>query len=90
MGTKAAFSLESMVDGWLSERSMFRQGSFPNVSTTGSWHDVGHYTQIVWPSTARVGCAVRASAQWDYLVCRYSSPGNVMGERVGAISVASR
>ena len=90
MGTHAAFTLEEMVDGWLSERRMFRRGTFPNVSRSGSWHDVGHYTQIIWADTMRVGCAIRSSRSYDYLVCRYSAPGNVMGERVGPISVASR
>lgn len=90
MGTRAAFTLEEMVDGWLTERKMFRRGTFPNVSRSGSWHDVGHYTQIIWADTMRVGCAVRSSRAYDYLVCRYSAPGNVMGERVGPVTVASR
>lgn len=90
MGTRGYFTPESMVGDWVSERRMFRAGTFPNVSRTGSWSDVGHYTQMVWPQTRRVGCAVRSSANWDYLVCRYSSPGNVMGGRVGRTSVAAR
>ena len=90
MGTRAAFTFEEMVGGWLDERRMFRRGTFPEVSKSGSWHDVGHYTQIIWADTMRVGCAVRSSRSFDYLVCRYSAPGNVMGERVGPISVASR
>jgi hypothetical protein len=90
MGTRAAFTPEQMVADWLTERQMFRGGTFPNVTTRGSWHDVGHYTQIIWADTLRVGCAVRSSRSFDYLVCRYSSPGNVMGERVGPTRVASR
>jgi len=90
MGTRAAFTLEEMVDGWLTERRMFRRGTFPNVSKSGSWHDVGHYTQIIWADTMRVGCAIGSSRAFDYLVCRYSAPGNVMGERVGPVTMASR
>ena len=90
MGTRAAFTFEEMVDGWLSERRMFRRGKFPEVSKSGSWHDVGHYTQIIWADTMKVGCAVRSSRSFDYLVCRYSAPGNVMGERVGPVTYASR
>jgi hypothetical protein len=88
MGTHDAFTPREMVDGWLAERSLFHSGTFPNVSTSGSWHDVGHYTQLIWPGTDRVGCAVRSSADWDYLVCRYSGPGNVMGDPVGPTAVA--
>ena len=71
MGTKGAFSFDRMVSDWGSERSMFRAGRFPDVSSTGRWEDVGHYTQIIWPASTRVGCAVRSSARYDYLVCHY-------------------
>ena len=81
MGTRGAFSLEDMVGSWVAERSRYRPGVFPAVSRTGRWNDVAHYTQLIWPSTTHVGCAVQRAAQWDYLVCRYSPPGNVMGSR---------
>jgi uncharacterized protein YkwD len=81
-GTRGAYSLERMVADWASEKSIFRPGIFPNVSTTGNWTEVAHYTQIIWPTTTRVGCAVHQSAQWDYLICRYSPQGNVNGSRV--------
>lgn len=82
MGTHGAFNLDQMLGSWSSERRMFRAGAFPRVSSSGSWGDVGHYTQMIWPGSVRVGCAVRSSANFDYLVCRYSPGGNVMGSRV--------
>ena len=89
-GSRAAFSLASMVRAWTAEKSFFRSGVFPDVSRSGSWHDVGHYTQIVWPTTNRVGCGLRSSRNWDYLVCRYAYPGNVRGGRLGADQFAVR
>jgi hypothetical protein len=83
MGTRGAFSLDQMVADWASEKRHLRAGRFPNVSTTGRWQDVGHYTQIIWPTSMRVGCAVRSSSRYDYLVCHYGKSGNVSGERVG-------
>ena len=41
----------------------------------------GHYTQIVWRSTVEVGCAVARSGLHEVWVCRYSPPGNVVGQR---------
>lgn len=82
MGTRAAFSLEEMFEGWQSEKSLFRSGIFPAVSSSGSWHDVGHYTQIVWPQTRKVGCAVAGNGSSDFLVCRYWPAGNVRGQPV--------
>ena len=89
-GTRGAFSIERMVADWGSEKRMFRAGRFPQVSTTGRWEDVGHYTQIIWPTTLRVGCAARPSAQHEYLVCRYARGGNVFGQRVGTPVLAAR
>lgn len=83
MGTRGAFSLETMVGNWASEGRWFRAGIFPNVSSTGNWEQVGHYTQIVWPTTTRVGCALASTASTDYLVCRYSPAGNIDGRPVG-------
>ena len=82
MGTHGAFSYSSMVGTWASERRYFVPGVFPAVSRSGNWEDVGHYTQMVWPTTTRVGCAVASNGANDFLVCRYASAGNVDGRRV--------
>ena len=82
MGTRGAFSPEQMVGSWTAEKREFRPGVFPNVSRTGNWLDVSHYTQMVWKGTTHVGCAIHRSARWDYLICRYSPPGNIDGRPV--------
>ncbi len=81
MGTEGAFSYQQMVKAWVDEKKYFVDGEMPNLSTTGDWDDVGHYTQIIWRSTRRFGCALANNGEDDYLVCRYSEPGNFMGER---------
>ena len=82
MGTAGTFTLAEMVDSWGEERRNFHDGTFPNVSTTGNWFDVGHYSQMVWRNTTSVGCAGATGSDGYYrLVCRYSPPGNVIGER---------
>jgi hypothetical protein len=82
MGSRGAFSPEQMVQYWISERAYYRSGMpFPHVRT-GNWADVAHYTQVVWKGTTHVGCAIYPSAKWDYLICRYSPPGNVEGRAV--------
>ncbi|MDB5672173.1 MAG: Fis family transcriptional regulator, partial [Alphaproteobacteria bacterium] len=52
------------------------------VSSSGHWSDVAHYTQMIWRDTDRIGCALYSTRQWDYLVCRYAPPGNVVGASV--------
>jgi hypothetical protein len=81
-GTAGRYAPEQMVGSWAAEKVRFRPGVFPNVSTTGSWEDVSHYTQMIWPATTSVGCALHRARRLDYLVCRYSPKGNQDGRRV--------
>jgi hypothetical protein len=94
---------EQLVDMWSREKGMLEPGSaglgcpqkfgclvFPAASRSGRWEDIAHYTQMVWPTTTRVGCAIFA-ADWDYLICRYSPPGNIDGKPVfAATAIAAR
>ena len=82
MGTRGAFAPQTMIRNWASEKRMFRPGIFPNVSTTGDWSAVGHYTQIIWPTTTRLGCGQASNGRADFLVCRYAPAGNIDGRRV--------
>jgi hypothetical protein len=82
MGTRGAYSVEEMAGGWAEERRLFRPGTFPQVSSSGHWEDVAHYTQMIWTGTSRLGCAVHSSERWDFLICRYAPPGNVVGRAV--------
>ena len=79
MGTSRAWDATEMVQMFLDERRHFRAAPFPDISTTGRWKDVGHYTQIVWRETREVGCAIETGEGNDVLVCRYFPAGNVVG-----------
>jgi hypothetical protein len=81
-GTAGYFPIAAMFGSWADERRLFRRGVFPDVARRGNWQGVGHYTQIVWADTDRVGCGVARGGGWDYLVCRYSPAGNIIGQRV--------
>lgn len=81
MATAGSLSLTQLVDLWGSEQADFTDGAFPDISTTGNWMDVGHYSQIVWKETILVGCGFAENNGRDVLVCDYDPPGNVMGEQ---------
>ena len=83
IGTRGAYPIEAMAGTWASEKRHFRPGRFPANSRTENGADVGHYTQMVWPSTGRMGCGMASSARWDVLVCRYAPAGNVDGVMLG-------
>lgn len=81
-GTAEAFTPEHMVQRWVAEKKYFRPGRFPFTTTTDDIGDVSHYTQIVWRKSRRVGCAISRGGSKEVLVCRYSRPGNVIGQKV--------
>lgn len=83
VATIGHLSASQMVDLWGKEKQYFIPGrSFPNVSRTGHWKDVGHYTQVVWENTKSVGCGLARDKENNYLVCHYQPAGNVMGKKV--------
>jgi hypothetical protein len=81
LGSNGHFTPEQMVGMWVEEKRHFVPRPIPFSSRTGNFDDVGHYTQVMWRDTGRVGCALKRSAANEILVCRYSTAGNVEGER---------
>ena len=41
----------------------------------------GHYTQIIWRASKRMGCAAARSGKTEIWVCNYDPPGNWRGRR---------
>jgi hypothetical protein len=80
-GTAGYYQPETMVGLWVDEKRDYKPGVFPNNSRSGSLEAVAHYTQLIWRRTQKVGCAIERGRQEDVLVCRYSTAGNVVGQR---------
>ena len=78
-GTAGYYGADDMIGAFIAEKKDCQPGAFPEVSRTGRWEDVGHYTQIIWPGTEDVGCAVAHNPANDFLVCRYWPAGNTIG-----------
>jgi len=74
--------LVRLVGLWGAEKQYFVYGTFPDVSSTGDWSDVGHYTQLVWANTKQVGCGIANGHGNEYLVCQYYPAGNFDSETV--------
>jgi uncharacterized protein YkwD len=76
----------TVVGNWAAEVKVYDYAS--NTCIGGA--DCLHYTQIVWAGTTRVGCGHAIcntnspfgdSRPWDFWVCDYEPPGNVIGQR---------
>jgi hypothetical protein len=79
MGSAGGYTPSEMAEGWAAEKRFFHNGVYPDVAT--GRQVVGHYSQMIWRGSAQIGCAIVFGRKWDILVCRYSAPGNMMGER---------
>jgi uncharacterized protein YkwD len=81
MGTQRSYSPVRLAETWVAEKRAFVNGVFPEVSRSGGWRTVGHYTAMIWRNTTSVGCGTATGGQNLYLVCRYAPAGNVVGRR---------
>lgn len=77
------WTADQLMGNWFNEKQFFTPGIFPNVSTTGDWSQVGHYSQMIWPTTTDIGCGIAQGNGFSWLVCRYSPGGNKDGKPVG-------
>lgn len=68
-----------VTDSWGSEKADYNYAS--NACAAGAI--CGHYTQIVWRDTSKVGCgvAVCSDSREQVWVCHYAPAGNISGER---------
>jgi pathogenesis-related protein 1 len=65
-------SLTSLVDLWNEEEQQWVCNKLPSYQT-----GCGHYTQVVWSGTKKVGCGRQYNCQgMTILVCDYFPPGN--------------
>jgi len=69
------YPLADLVQSWINEKSRYDGGPVPSGGGPA-----GHYTAMVWHSTAEVGCGTSSGAQIEILVCRYNPPGNFVGQ----------
>ena len=66
------------VNMWGDEKSLYT--SYVPIDSS-NYQTFGHYTQMVWRDTTQIGCAVVTCASGgSVVVCRYSPPGNYLGE----------
>ena len=65
--------------GWYEEKEVF-DADDDKTTDSPNWEDFGHYTQMVWRSTTKVGCGTVAGPMGQLTSCRYSAPGNYPNE----------
>jgi hypothetical protein len=72
-----------VVASWVGERADY------DYATDTCTNVCGHYTQVVWRDSQRLGCGVAnctenspfGSGSWQLWVCNYDPPGNYVGQK---------
>lgn len=69
-------SITAAVNAWYAEEAQYSYRS-PGFSKA-----TGHFTQVVWVGTQKLGCAIASchgknGTPGSFLVCEYSPPGNI-------------
>lgn len=74
MGSRGSYTLSDMMNAWTAEKFQYRKYHMPK------YVHASHYTQQIWKSTQKVGCAISQNRNHEFFVCRYYPAGNVIGE----------
>jgi pathogenesis-related protein 1 len=80
--TSSTTGMKDAVNSWVAEVAKYNY-SKPEFSSA-----TGHFTQVVWKNTKTVTCAIASCKKGTifadyaskYIVCRYTPPGNYVGQ----------
>jgi pathogenesis-related protein 1 len=74
-GQGGSYNCESAVTMWYNEKPLYNGGPVGGIG----FSRYGHYTQLMWKSTKKVGCAAGRSGSKVIYVCQYYPAGNKRG-----------
>ncbi|XP_068929684.1 peptidase inhibitor 16 [Petaurus breviceps papuanus] len=83
--TEGEMDLQLAVEQWYNEHEHYNLSN----ATCAEGQMCGHYTQVVWAKTERIGCGSQFCEKLEgvmetnihVLVCNYEPPGNVKGQK---------
>lgn len=73
-GSNKDFNMVDAANAWLSEKPLLKSNYYESPA--------GHYTQMIWRNTQKVGAAIYKGKNGTYVVANYYPAGNVIGEPI--------
>ncbi len=78
-------TFEIATQAWVAEKEFYHYGAVGDENNCDIGEICGHYTQVIWKDTTKVGCAMSQYQtgefkDWYIVVCKYQTPGNYLGE----------
>ena len=74
--TTTGVTAQQVVATWTSESAHYNAAT----NTCRDNNVCGHYTQVVWANTAKLGCGMASCGSQQVWVCNYDPRGNLMGQ----------
>ena len=78
-GMGGSYNCDSAVTSWHNEKPRYNGGPISRFGVSS----YGHYTQLMWKSTKKLGCAAARSGSKVIYVCQYFPAGNRIGTSLG-------
>lgn len=78
IGTAKYYGTSDAVRAWAKEKNNYRADEVLQAARTAA---IGHYTQMVWRNTRKIGCAAGLCRGWLIVVCNYDPPGNFLRQK---------
>lgn len=78
-GTPVNRKPELLYHQWLKEGEFYSHDAYPASLPKG--HTIGHYTQIIWDKTTKLGVGYACNDKQTFMVCQYLPAGNIKGQR---------
>ncbi|RNA32892.1 Golgi-associated plant pathogenesis-related 1-like [Brachionus plicatilis] len=72
--TDCSAMARKFVKMWYDEISLY------NYNNPGFTKETGHFTQVVWKSSTKLGCGISINDGKTFGVCNYTPPGNYIGQ----------
>ncbi|MGC4022624.1 MAG: CAP family protein [Cyclobacteriaceae bacterium] len=77
-GSASSYNAKNASESWYSEIKDYKYGPL----TQSNWYGTGHYTQLVWKNTTKVGIGQAVCSSGAIIIVgNYDPPGNYMGEK---------
>ena len=77
IGTSGHYSVADALTSWENEKNYYSGGPIDR----SNYMNIGHYTQVIWQNTMRLGCASALCNGDMIVVCNYDPPGNFLGQK---------
>jgi len=72
-------SAEKLFNQWLNEKQNYKYAKYPEGNIDPS-KQKGHYTQLIWKNSTKLGVGFAWKGKKCYLVTDYKPPGNISGQ----------